>query len=282
MKKKKAWKSTFYQLLEKGRDSMKQLYKATLYRMYKTKGVRIAVALTYLAAIGYYMLASMVAQGDMGIDMSGNITGLADAMIIWLFGSLIVGILVGDDFENKTIHSSIGYGRKKVVTSYILVYITMMIVLLLPYLIGSVVLIAAGKDMSGAQTTAVTVFMDNAIKYNSETSIWKLILSYLSHIAVTISQISICIVVAMKVKKTVAVTAFGFIFGMFTALISALVSEVKILDNIYKLTPYNYGISRLGLNADMIDMCAGIGVSVVFIFICGMIGWLIFKKADIK
>jgi ABC-2 type transport system permease protein len=261
---------------------MKQLYKATLYRMYKTKGVRTAVALTYLAAIGYYILASMVAHGDMGVDMAGNITGLADAMIIWLFGSLTVGILVGDDFENKIIHSSISYGRKKIVINYMLVYITMMIVLLLPYLIGSIVLITARIDMSGAQPTAVTVFMDNAIKYNSETNILKLILSYLSHIVVTISQISICIIVAMKVKKTVAVTAFGFIFGMFTALISALVSEVKILDNIYKLTPYNYSISRLGLTADVIDMYAGIGVSIIFICICGIIGWLIFKKSDIK
>lgn len=261
---------------------MKQLYKATLYRMYKTKGVRIAYILTYFAAVGYYVLSAMVASGDMAASAAGNITALGDAMIIWLFGSLITGILVGDDFENKTIHGAIGYGRKQIVVNYVLVYATLMCGLLLPYLVGSVALVIAGIDMSGARATAVTVFLGNAIDFSEDVNIWTLILSYISHIVVTIGQISVCIIVALKFKKTVAVTAFGFIFGMITALISTLVSQSKMLDNIYKLTPYNYGLSTIGVDASMGNMWAGIGVSAVFIAICGMISWLCFKRADIK
>ncbi|MBQ2745613.1 MAG: hypothetical protein IJF37_08410 [Lachnospiraceae bacterium] len=259
-----------------------ELFKATLYRMYKSTGVRIAVLLTYIAAICYYVLATMVANGKMGVDVAGSITGLGDAMIIWLFGSLIVGILVGGDFESKTIHGTIGHGRKNVVINYVMVYMVMMAVLLLPYLVGSVALIIAEVDMTGAESTAVSIFLDNVLKFGDGASIGKLVISYISYVIVVMGQLGILIIVAMKIRKAMAVTCVGFIFGMFTALIASLASKVEMLDNIYKLTPYNYGISRLGIEANISDMCVGIVVSLIFMAVCGGIGWIVFRKADIK
>ena len=264
---------------------MMQLFKATLYRMYKSTGVRIAVLFTYVAAIGYYVLGFMIANGDMEAEMAGNVTALGDAMIIWLFGSLVVGVLVGGDFESKTIHGAIGYGRKAVVMNYVFVYMAMMVVLLLPYITGSIALIIAGVDMTGAEGTTVSIFMDNIIRCNGLSdgiNVGKLILSYVSYTVVIIGQLSILIIVAMKLRKAMPVTCVGFIFGMLTALLALLASKVEILDNIYKLTPYNYSISRLGMGADISDMLRGIVVSLVFMAFCGEIGWLAFRKADIK
>ena len=261
---------------------MNGLFKGTLYRMYKSTGVRVAVILTYIAAIVYYVLASMIAEGKFGVDMAGSVTGLGDAMIVWLFGSLIVGILVGGDFETKTIHAASRYGRDNIVRNYVFVFGIMMIILLLPYVAGSVICIIACVNMKGAEATSVSIFMDNILSYNSDISIGKLILSYVSYVVVVFGQLSILIVVALKVRKTVVVTCVGFFLGMLTALISSLASKVEILDNIYGLTPYNYSISRLGMGAEIYEMFRGIGISLLFTGICGFIGWLSFRKADIK
>ena len=261
---------------------MKQLIQSTMYRVRKSTGIKVAVVFTYLAAILYYVTANIVATGSIGKEQAGNITGLGDAMIIWLFGSLAIGILVGNDFENKTIHGAIGYGRKKMVMNYIVVFGILTLILVLPYTIGSLALLISGTDMTGAEGTVISAYMGNVLNFKEGDSIAKLILSYVASALVYIGQLSILIPVAMKVKKTVVVTAFGFIFGMLTAFISTIASKVEILDNIYQLTPYHYGISKLGVQAEASQMWMGIVVSIIFTTICGVIAWLTFKKAEIK
>ncbi len=261
---------------------MKQLFQSAMYRIYKSAGIRTAVVLTTLASIFYYVTANMLATGDIGLEQAGSITGLGDAMIIWLFGSLSIGILVGSDFENKTIHGAVGFGRSKIVMNYILTAGVLILILVLPYTIGSVALLAFGVDMTGSEPAVISAYMGNVLNFKEEENICKLILSYAATAFVYIGQLSICIPVALKVKKTVVVTAFGFIFGMMTALLSTLTSKVELLEHIYQLTPYHYGFSKLGVQAETLDMCMGILVSIGFTAICGVIAWLTFRKADIK
>ena len=261
---------------------MKQLYQSTMYRVWKSTGIKVAMLITFFAATLYYVTANMVASGDIAVEQAGNITGLGDAMILWLFGSLVIGILVGSDFENKTIHGAIGYGRKKIVINYIMVFAVLMLILVLPYTIGSLALLISGTDMTGAEGTVISAYMGNVLNFENGDSIAKLMLSYVATAVVYIGQLSICIPVAIKMKKTVVVTAFGFFFGMMTAFISTLASKVEILDNIYRLTPYHYGMDKLGVRAETFDMCMGMTVSILFTVICGVIAWLAFRKADIK
>ena len=44
---------------------MKELCTGTLYRMRKTKGIKIAMGLTYIAAIFYFICGKMVADGSL-------------------------------------------------------------------------------------------------------------------------------------------------------------------------------------------------------------------------
>lgn len=259
---------------------MKRLYKATMYRMFMSKGVRVSVGLTYLSAALYYIFAVCIANGNIDASNSGNITAFGDAMIMWLFGSLIVGILVGTDFESKTIHGSLRYGRKAIILNYILVFATIILILLLPYTIGSACLIASNVDITGAKGTIISIYMGNVFDYTND--IAGLLLSYIAYIFVYIGQIAICIPVAVKFKKSIVVTAFGFMFGMFTALIASVAKSSDILELIYKFTPYDYGISKIGCNAMAGDMVSGIVVSIVFAGICGILAWLVFRRADVK
>lgn len=261
---------------------MKQLLGATLYRMGKTTGVKVAMALTAVAAILYYVLAAMLAGGKFDASQAGSITGLGDAMILWLFASLIIGILVGSDFENKTIHAAVRFGRGKVIANYVLSFSVLMLLMVLPYTLGSAICIGADVDMTGAEGTVISIYMGNVFAYAEETSVLKLIFSYITYAVVYIGQLSVCIPVAIKVKKTVVVTAFGFFFGMITALIATLASKVELLHNIYQLTPYNYGIDKIGVDAEFSSMLMAIAVSLCFTAVMGFVSWLVFKKADIK
>lgn len=261
---------------------MKNLFCATIYRMKKTTGVKVAVGLTAVAATLYYVLAFMLSEGKFEMSQAGSITGLGDPMIIWLFGSLMVGLLVGSDFENKTIHGAIKYGRKQIVANFMLVFAIFTVIMVLPYTIGSIVCIALDIGMNGAQATVVSAYMGNILEWDNEASVGKLVLSYISYAIVYIGQLSICVPVAIKLKKTIVVTAFGFFFGMITALLSTLASKVEILDNIYGLTPYSYTIEKVGLGASVSDMLMGILVGLLFTGIMGILSWCLFRKADVK
>lgn len=261
---------------------MKQLLQATLYRMSKSKGVKVAMGFIWIAATLYYVFAALVADGKFDAAQAGSITGLGDAMILWLFGSLTIGILVGSDFENKTIHGAVKFGRPRIVINYMLTFAIMVVLMVLPYTIGSIICIASGADFAGAEGTIISIYMSNVFEFTKDISVGKLILSYIAYAFVYIGQLSICVPVAIKMKKTVVVTAFGFFFGMITALIATLASKAEVLDKIYRLTPYNYSISKIGVNAELGDMFMGILVSVCFAAVMGLISWLIFRKADMK
>lgn len=260
---------------------MKYLFKATMYRMIKSTGMRVAAGLTAIAAVLYYVCAFMVAEGKIDTAQAGSITGLGDAMILWLFGALAVSLLIGSDFEHKTVHGAIRFGRGTMIVNYMLAFLVVVTVLVLPYTIGSLVCVLSGVDFHGAEGTIISLYMGNVFAYE-EGMAGKLVLSYLAGLAVYIGQLSICVPVAIKVKKPVVVTAFGFFFGMITALISTLASKVELLDNIYQLTPYRYGLAQTGVGAETGDMWMGIAVSLVFTALMGVVSYLVFRKADIK
>lgn len=261
---------------------MTNLVKATLYRMVKSTGVRIAYMLTIFAAIGYYVLAHMVAEGTFTRTNAGSVTALGDAMIIWLFGSLLTGIIICSDFENKTIHGAIAYGRRKILFNYVIVYAIVIVTLLLPYTLGSIFCMIGKVNMTGAQATDISVYMDNIFRSTETYSLGKVILSYFTMAVVYVGQISICIPIAIKFKKPVVVTAVGFFIGMITALLAALAEKVDIFDRMYKVTPYAYNLSKVNAVAPYGTLILAIIVSVIFTVIMGLVSYLLFYKAEIK
>ena len=261
---------------------MKNLLTATFYRVGKSTGIKMVFVITTVVATLYYVCGNMVANGTIGEVNAGSVTGLGDAMILWIFGPLFTAMVIGSDFENKTIHAALSYGRGKVIVNIVLVYAVGLLALTIPYILGSVICLIGGINMQGAEMTAVSACMDCAIRYNESFGVGKLLLVYLAFACVTIAQISICVPVAIKVKKPVIVTAFGFFFGMITALISTIAANVEALQTIYKLTPYAYGLTEVNLDASLSDLLTAIFVSIIFTSIMELVSWLLFRKAEIK
>lgn len=260
---------------------MKNLVKATCYRMIKSNGVRISYLLTALAAASYYVLVHQIAAGSLSAANAGSVTGLGDPMVLWLFGPLVTGLLICLDFENRTIHGAMCYGRGKILLHYMVVYTAAILLLTLPYLLGSLFCIIRDVNMTGAEGITLSVYMDNVFRAGT-VSAGKLAMSYLSWVFVYVGQISICIPIAIKTRKTIVVTAFGFFFGMLTALLAALAEKSAPLDAIYGITPYAYTFTEINAEASYAKLFCVIVVSVVYMGVMGAVAYLLFRKAEIK
>ena len=55
-------------------------------------------------AAGYYESAHLIAVGAYDESISGSVAGFSDAMALPLLGSMLIGVVVASDLENRTVH----------------------------------------------------------------------------------------------------------------------------------------------------------------------------------
>lgn len=263
---------------------MKELMKATAYRIMKTTSARICLLLCTLSAVGYFVLSKLLAEGNLAQTSAGSVTALGDAMIIWLFGSLMVGIIVCQDFTSKAIHSMIGASgdRKKIIFNYAAIISLTILLLALPYTICSLVSMLCGADYTGAESAVISVYLDN-LKYGiQDISVIKLLLLYISTAIVYVGSISVCLPIAIKVRKPVVITAIGFMFGMMVALLNTAIADIEILQTILKATPFAYNLTNLNLESSYLQICGAMLASVSFTALMAGLAYLLFRRDDVK
>lgn len=262
---------------------MLNLMLATFYRIKKSMAVKISFILISIAAILYFTCVKLISNGTLDSSIAGSISGLSDSLMLWLFAPLIAGVIVIEDFDSKIIHTAIGCGKGRisVVFSKMYTFLITTFILTIPYAIISFVLYIKEVNFIGAEATAISIYIYNLVQ-KFDVSTIKVISVYFVTSIVYMSQLSICIPIAFKVRKTVVVTAIGFIFGMLNAFISAIVNKVDVLADLYKLTPYAYSVDKVNLNTTNSDLLMVLVISIIFIVIMTGITYLLFRKEEIK
>lgn len=263
---------------------MNNVLKATAYRLRKTGAVKICILISCVAAVLYFVLVHNIATGAMDISTAGSVSGLCDALIMWLTGSLAVGVIFCTDFQTKSIHCAIAnrHGRGGVIKAYMILYIAMILILILPYTLLSVGCLVAGVDFSGAEPAMTSIYLMNLLDTNADASFVKIILVYIASAVNYVGCISICIPIAIKVKKPVVITAIGFMIGMLTALICSLAEKAAVLKGIMRCLPYYYGANQVNLESGYGTILASLIVSTAFALLMGFLSYLFFRKEDIK
>lgn len=263
---------------------MKNIISATLYRITKTTAVKISFLLVTIAVACYFVLAHCVADGTLDASIASQMSALADPMMIWLFGSLMLGIVICQDFNSKAIHSAIASSgsRFSVVMSYAVVYAIVIVALNVPYIIASFISMAASIDYTGAEAAAVSIYLANTKYQLSDISILKLFYLYFVNAIVYVGSVSVCFPLAMKLKKPVVVTAVGFMFGMLFALVSSLCEKNEILNSIMKVTPFNYMLTNLNIETSVLSMTGALASAVVFFGLMVGLTYVLFRKEEIK
>ena len=114
---------------------MFNLLRADLYVLVRSRALWIALAASSAMAVGYYASAHLIAVGAYDESISGSVAGFSDAMALPLLGSMLIGVVVASDLENRTVHDRLlAASRSALVAVKTVMALVVADVVLLPYI----------------------------------------------------------------------------------------------------------------------------------------------------
>lgn len=260
---------------------MINLIHADLYKIRKSIAFRVCLLVTIICSILLTIISHGLATGDMDIAVN-TVSGLSDIFIMSVIGSLMAGISICSDFDSKNIHDAISCGRAAIVSSKIVVYSLIIMILVLPYAICGFVGFAMDGTFSNVLPfSTYTAMMANAPGLAIDVNgVLKALAVCFTSLLLYAARLSFCVPIAFKVRKSVVVMVIGVVFGFLVDLIINVLSKVEILEKLLKLTPFTH--INVALDCTAGDLVKDIIISIVFIAIMGIITWVGFRKAEIK
>ncbi|MGF7047657.1 ABC-2 type transport system permease protein [Paenibacillus sp. DS2015] len=267
---------------------MFNLMKADLYKLRKSTAIQIFLGIMCLSAVLVTVISYLLAQGRLGMEISGTASLLSDAAMVSIIGSIIAGIFICGDFENKTIHNAVlcGTGRGTVMVAKALVYFFVIALMVLPYSVITGIAFCTGYEF-GTPFVA-SVFLDILANESglqvTLPLIVKLCAIMLTMMIVYAAQLSICVLLAFVLKKKpVLVVGIGVIVSMLLAQATLLKESYPSWGTVFSYTPFAIGYPPLmTLDAAPSDFIKAILVSLVFIAIMLAITYITFRRTELK
>jgi len=265
---------------------MLNLIQADLYKMRKSSVIKILFGITTVCAIVMTIMAYLIQQGKIGNEYTGVGFLFSDIDIISIIGSVIAGIFICGDFDNKTIHYAVtsGSSRGAVIVSKATVFFCALVLVLLPYAIITGIAMSTGCkfDMGAVSVGFLNILSkDSGIAFSASVFL-KMLAAMLTLIIVYIAQLSICVPLALIIKKPVLVVAIYYGLSIIGGQLGRLSSSLPALDNILSCTPFGGNYSFITLNTGAGDFIKAIVVSLVSIIVMLIITFSIFRKSEIK
>jgi hypothetical protein len=265
---------------------MINLVHAEFYKLYKSISFKLCFLIACISAAAFAVISHSIAVGSISTNISGSASGLSELVIIALLGSLLTGILVCNDFETKTIHDAVacGKGRRSIVISKVFIYVCIMFVLLVPYAAATTAGFCTRAEFTKpfVGSAFLRMLYDGKAYSTTAGNICKILLVSLTTVLVHAARLSICLPVAFKTRKPVAVTAIGFAYSALIDLVLGLLKDVPVLGSLISISPYNreFILMSFDTKADVIGKA--VISSVVFLILITIITYYSFKKAEIK
>lgn len=266
---------------------MYNLIRADLFKLRKSKAIKILIAITTICAITATVMAYLIQQGKLDAKAgNGIIFMFGDTNAMGILGAAVAGILICGDFDNRTIHEAIagGCSRGQVILSKAVSFFCAIVFILLPYvIIVSIGLGTANKFSMGSVSIGfMHILTTDGGKAFSIAQIWKLVAIMLTLIIVYISQLSICMPFALTFKKPILVVIIYYALTILISNLAAARSSSKMLNDIFNCTPYGGKYSVITLSSGTGDILKPIFVSLIFIIVMLAISFLGFRKSEIK
>lgn len=265
---------------------MLNLIQADLFKMRKSTIVKILFAITTLCAIVMVVIAYMIPQGKLDESYTGIGFLFSDVDVISILGGVLAAFFICGDFDNKTIHDAISSGcsRRAVIISKATVFFCALVIILLPYAIITGIALSTGSrfDMGNVSIGFLNMLSkDFGIVFDVSAFI-KMISVMLTLIIVYVAQLSICVPLALMVKKPVLVVAIFYGFSVLSGQLARLSESSELYDNILSCTPYGGNYNFVTLETGAGSLFKAIVVSFIFIIIMIAFAYSIFRKSEIK
>lgn len=265
---------------------MLNMIYADIYKMFKSVTIKMVFAITVLTAVLMAVMGKGIAEGRLSADLGGVAFLFSDVNIISILGGVIAGIFICGDFENKTIHEAIACGcsRGKVIISKAAAFFCGIVILLLPYAaVTGIALSLGGSYNPGKNTLGFFYLLANgsgtALKGSD---LPKLIIVMITLIIILAAQLSVCIPLAVLLKKPVLIVGIYYGISILSAQLLVLARNHELFDKVYSLTPFGGKHLFLTLTSGWGYVGQSLAVSLFFIFLMIGITAGIFRKAEIK
>jgi ABC-2 type transport system permease protein len=265
---------------------MLNMIRADLFKMYKSSAIKVLFGITTLCAVAMTVMAYLIYKGKIDSGMTGIGFLLADASMISILGAVIAGVFISGDFDNKTIHEAItcGCSRRIIIVSKAIVFFCAIAFILIPYAIVTGIALSTGTKFGMG---SVAVGFLNLLTQNSgivlqASELLKLLIIMLSLMIVYAAQLSICVPLALVLKKPILVVAINYGFQILCAQLSRLGDSSPMFKSIFSSTPFGGNYTFLTLDSGTGDIIKAICVSVVFIILMLAVTYSVFRKSEIK
>ncbi|AIQ15129.1 ABC transporter permease [Paenibacillus durus] len=265
---------------------MLNLVQADLFKLYKSKSIKILLGITTASAVAMAVMAYLIPQGKIEASMTGIGFMFSDINMISILGGVIAGMCICSDFDNKTIHDAIanGYSRGTVILSKATVLGFALAFILLPYAIITGIALSTGSEFSMGSVAVgflhVLTSEDGTALSASET--WKLFAVILTLMIVYVAQLSICVPLAFLLKKPIFVVAIYYGFSFICAQLMRLSDSSPVFDRIFSSTPYGGNYAYVTLDTGTGDMVRAIAVSLIFMIVMLAVTYSAFRTTEIK
>lgn len=266
---------------------MINIIQADLYKLKKSKPIKILFLIMWAAAAIVTLVSYLVAQGKVGIEISGPISGLSDVMTIAIVGPFLAGIYICSDFSNKSINdaiSSCGISRGVVIISKAIVLYLLVLLMILPYAVVTIIAFSTGAEFSEPFSASIFLhILANQIELDLTGAVFgkMLVIMFVMMLAYA-SQMSIGILLAFIVRKTSLVIFLGFGIILVLQILGGLGTEISFIENILSFTPFSVNNQVLIMDVEVDVILKAIGISLLFIVWILSITNGVFRKSEIK
>lgn len=265
---------------------MYNLIKADLFKLRKSMAIKILLLITTVSSIIMTIIAYMVQQGKLNTS-SANIGFLfSDANMMGILGGAIAAIFICNDFDNRTIHEAIvdGNSREKVVFSKSVIFCLSSLIILLPYIIVTCIAISTGNKFNMGLNSVgfLKLLTAEGGKAISLSQLWKMIAVIFALSASYAARASVCIPLAIALKKPSIVVPAYYGITIFLAKLSSLEGSSKLIKSILECTPFSGKYSLMTLNTQGSDIIKAIIFSLILVTLVIVVTGFAFRKSEIK
>jgi ABC-2 type transport system permease protein len=265
---------------------MFNLIMADFFKIRRSAAIKVLLAITVACSVAMVVMSWLINGGNLNSNISSMVFLFSDMNVTSILGAVIAGVYICGDFDNKTIHDAIASGssRGEIIISKAISFFCTIAFILLPYAIVAGIAIATGSKF-GANSAAMGFFnliIAEAGKTITAIEVWKLIAIMITTIIVYMAELSICVPLALLIKKPVLVVAINYGFSILCGQLMSLSNNSEPLHDILAFTPFGGNYILLSLKSANEDIIKAIAVSIVFILAMCVITFSAFRKSDVK
>lgn len=265
---------------------MYNLICADLFKLSKSIAIKVLFGITTISALTITLMAYLIPQGKLGENMIGMGFMLSDISMMSILGPVLAGLLICGDFDNKTIQDAIANGCSKgsIIVSKTITFCCALTFILMPYAVITGIGIATGSEfgMGKVAIAFLNILTSDAGTAYSAPEILKLLAVFLTMIIVYWAQLSICLPIAIVLRKPILLVPIYYVFSVLSAQLIRFRDSSPTFKVIFDGTPYGGNYSFITLETGTADIFKAITVSLIFIVLMMLITYALFKKSEVK